>query len=416
MKTLKNLLVKKLIYGGYGLAHVEGKSVFVDYALPNEVVDAEVYRENKNYFLARTKRVVLPSSVRRDAPCPYYQECGGCQLQHLDYAEQIKAKEDMLLDTLKRIGKIELKNLESSLYAEEFGYRIRAQFKVDRGRLGFFKRKSHSLIQVENCLLVHPAINQLLPALRELLRKIQTVKEVHVLYSPNEDEFLVKLLCDNTPPTDKMRKLKNTILPKKVMGIGVYGEGEVYHIGRDFSFIEASSYRYRVCMDSFLQVNYLLWDRFIASALPKASFNKVLELHCGVGFFSLPLSKNSKFVVAYDSNRSAIKDAEYNAKINCVENVSFNYGISTEAIKKHAGEVIDLLFLDPPRSGLSGGEAKLVLKNKPNRIVYVSCEPTTLARDLKVFLEGGYKIESLRMVDNFPNTYHIEVIAHLVLD
>jgi len=416
MNLQESLYIKKLVYGGYGLAQKEGKSVLVDYALPGEIVEVQTLQEKRDYILAKTKRVILQSSTRREAPCPYFGICGGCQLQHMEYPAQIRSKEDILLETLNRIGKLELKSLEPSLFSEEFGYRVKVQFKVSGEKLGFFERRSHNIVEVRECLVAHPAINDLVPSLKELAKKVDGLKEIHVFYSPNEGEFLIKLLSEKSFPKEKLKKLIDNLLPKKVVGVGVYIENRLYSLGRDFTFVKVGSYKYRVSTDSFIQVNHFLWEAFVNSAVPKERYNHVLELHCGIGFFSFFLAERSNFVLAYDVNRSAIRDAEYNAKINSVGNVSFQHESGFEALKKHAGEPIDLLFLDPPRSGLSEGEAKLVLKNKPKEIVYVSCEPTTLARDLKVLVKGGYKILGVRMVDNFPNTYHIEAIAHLRME
>ncbi|MEJ7555878.1 MAG: class I SAM-dependent RNA methyltransferase [Aquificaceae bacterium] len=416
MNSQESLYIKKLVYGGYGLAQKEGKAVLVDYALPGEVVEIQTLQEKKDYLLARTKRVILQSSLRREPPCPYFGVCGGCQLQHMEYTAQLRSKEEILLETLNRIGKLELKRLEPSLFSEEFGYRVRVQFKVSEGKLGFFERRSHNIVEIKECPVAHPAINDLIPSLKELAKKVDGLREIHVFCSPHEDEFLIKLLLEKPFPKEKLKKLIDNLLPKKTVGVGVYTENRLYHLGRDFTFVKVGPYKYRTSMDSFIQVNHFLWESFVNSAVPKERYNKVLELHCGIGFFSLFLAESSDFVLAYDTNRSAIKDAEYNAKINSVSNVSFQHESGFEALKKHAGEPIDLLFLDPPRSGLSEGEAKLILKNKPKEVVYVSCEPTTLARDLKVLVKGGYNLISVRMVDNFPNTYHIEAIAYLRLE
>jgi len=416
MTTLKDVYIKKIIYGGYGLAQIEGKSLMVDYALPGERVDVEVLKEKRDYILGRAKRVLVGSPERREAPCKYYGLCGGCQLQHMDYLAQIRAKENMLLETLERIGKININSLGQSLYSEEFGYRIKAQFKVANNSIGFYERQSHNLVEIDHCLLLHPMINDLIPSLKELARKIQGLREIHVACSPTEEELLIKLISEEIIPKEKLRKLMENILPKKVVGLGLYKHGKIYSLGRDFIFVHVGPYRYRVSMDSFIQVNYKLWDKFIEFAVPKDGFDKVLELHCGIGFFSLFLAQRSNFLTAYDSNPSAIRDAEYNAKINSVGNATFGLEKGLSALKKHAGDIIDLIFLDPPRAGLSEGEAHLILKNKPKSLVYVSCEPTTLARDLKVLVKGGYKMVNLHMIDNFPNTYHIEAIAHLVME
>ncbi len=416
MSLQDSLYIKKLVYGGYGLAQKEGKSILVDYALPGEIVEVQTLQEKRDYLLAKAKRVVLQSSTRREPPCPYFGVCGGCQIQHMEYTAQIKAKEDILLETLNRIGKLELKSLEPSLFSSEFGYRVKVQFKVSEGKLGFFERRSHNIVEIKECLVVHPAINYLVSSLKELAKNVYGLKEIHVFYSPHEGEFLIKLLSENPLPKEKLRKLTDSVLPKRVVGVGLYKEHRLYSLGRDFTFVKVGPYRYRVSMDSFVQVNHFLWEAFVNFAVPKERYNHVLELHCGIGFFSFFLAERSNFVLSYDTNRSAIRDAEYNAKINSVSNVSFQHESGLEALKRHAGDPIDLLFLDPPRSGLSEGEAKLILKNKPKELVYVSCEPTTLARDLKILVKGGYKLINVRMVDNFPNTYHIEAIAYMKIE
>lgn len=413
MSSQEGLHIKKLVYGGYGLAQEGGKSILIDYALPGEIVKVRVLQEKRDYSLATVEGVILPSSARREPPCPYFGVCGGCQLQHMEYHAQIRSKEDMLLETLNRIGRLDIRTLQPSLFSQEFGYRVRVQFKVSEGRLGFFQRRSYRLVEVRECPVAHPAINELIPSLKELAGRIGGLKEIHTLYSPHEDEFLLRLISERNLPRERLGKLIESTLPRRVVGVGLYRGQRVHTFGRDFTFIRVGPYRYRVSMDSFLQVNHFLWDAFASSAVPEGRFGKVLELYCGIGFFSFFLAGRSDFVFACDTNRSAIRDAEYSARINSVDNVSFQQESGLEAIKRHASEIIDLLFLDPPRAGLSEGEAKLILKNRPKEVLYVSCEPTTLARDLKVLVKGGYRLVGVRMVDNFPNTYHIESIAHL---
>lgn len=411
--------IKKLVYGGYGIAQEGDKTLFVEYAAPNEVVKVRTIKEKKDYAIGIVEEVILPSSVRRDPPCPYYGKCGGCQLQHIIYEEQLKAKKEILLETLNKIGKLRVKELDGMLYANEFGGRIRAQFKSEKGSVGFYERMSHNLVDIEECLLLHPEINKLIPSIRELSKKFPQIKEVHVNYSPSEDEALLKLVVQEPVDKESVNKYTEHILPKKVVGVGCYvrrGSGELFklwHIGRSFIFYNIGDMKLRVSIDSFIQVNHYLWEQFVQKAMPDNQYERVLELHCGIGFFTLHLSKRSGFVFAYDANKSAVKDAEYNARINRISNVSFEPLKALSALKKHAGDIIDLVFLDPPRSGLSEGEAKLIIQNKPKEIVYVSCEPTTFARDLKVLVEGGYSLKSLLLLDNFPNTYHIEAIAHL---
>jgi len=392
----------------------------VRYAAPKELVEVEILKEKKDYAEATVKDVKIGSARRRKAPCVYYTHCGGCQLQHLDYEGQLKVKEDILLDAFERIGKISIK-IDSVLGSKrEFEYRTKVQFKVKEGKVGFFSWGSHELVPIDHCLLVHPRINQLLPSLKEVAKSIKELQEVHVFYSPDEDEFLLKLITPSPVESGKLRKLKEHLLPKEVVGLGNYTSlrGNLIKrsvVGREFTFVKGGKYRLRVSNDSFFQVNHTLYDDFPKLVVEGEKAKRALELYCGVGFFSFWLSERCDFLFGVDANQSAVKDAIYNAKLSGVSNVSFAHERAIEALKSHAGEMIDILLLDPPRAGLSEGEAKLIVQNKPKRIIYISCNPTTLARDLKVLISGGYKIENLALVDNFPQTYHVEAVVKLTL-
>jgi 23S rRNA (uracil1939-C5)-methyltransferase len=418
MKVISELSIKKLVYGGYGLADHRGKKVFVRYAVPMELVSAEVIKEKKDHIEAVVKDIIVSSPWRRQAPCKYYTYCGGCQLQHIHPEKQVELKEDILLESLQRIAHIAVDRLGDSIKSgQEFGYRIKAQFKVQSGKLGFFAWGTHELVSIEECLLLHPAINGLIPSLRELIKKVKDLQELHVLYSPTEDEFLLKLITPTAYDANKMRTLKEKLLPKEVVGVGNYSKlGDQlikrYHIGRNFTYMQVGKYRYRVSNDSFFQINFTLWEELIRGIVI-GGYRKVVELHCGAGFFSIPMSEVSNFLLSSDNNPSAIRDAEYNAKLNMRDNVVFSQESAYQTLKNYAGEVIDLLFLDPPRSGLTTEETKLILQNRPREIIYVSCNPTTLARDIGKLTDGGYALKGIRLIDNFPQTYHIESVAYL---
>ncbi|WP_448584200.1 class I SAM-dependent RNA methyltransferase [Thermocrinis sp.] len=416
-----DIFIKKLVYGGYGLGEDRGKKFLVRYAAPKELVEVEILKEKKDYTEATVKNIKIGSTWRRTAPCKYYTHCGGCQIQHLDYEGQLKVKEEILLESLERIGKIKVKSIDGVLKSKkEFGYRIKVQLKAKDGNLGFFSWGSNELVSVEECLLVHPRINQLIPALRETAKQVKDLQEVHVFYSPDEDEFLLKLITVSSMEGEKLRKLKEHVMPEEVVGLGNYTSlrGKLIKrsvVGREFSFFNSGQFRLRVSNDSFFQINYTLYEDFPKAVVEGERVKRVLELHSGVGFFSLWMAQNCEYIFGSDANQSAVKDAIYNAKLNQVSNVSFAHERAFETLKNHAGEIIDLLLLDPPREGLSEGEAKLIVQNKPKRIIYVSCNPTTLARDLKVLVSGGYKIETIKLVDNFPQTYHVEAIVKLQL-
>ncbi len=418
-KELLRLSIDKLVYGGYGLAKHRNKAVLVRYAAPREIVDAEVLEDRKDYAEALVKNVVLSSNSRREAPCPYYGVCGGCQLQHIEYTAQLESKEEILRETLSRIGKIRDLNLMDSVPSgQEFGYRVRVQFKVKNGRMGFFRWNEREVVDIDHCPIAHPRINDLIEPLKECAKHIRELQEIHVTYSPHEDGFLVKFITPTEIDRGFLISLKEDYLPKEVFGVGDYSRlrtilNRRYWIGKEYLFFKVGDWTYRVSADSFFQVNHTLWDRFIDAVVSEVSYRKALELYCGVGFFTIPLSEKGNFIEGSDSSGSAIDDAEYNAKVNGRDNVVFVKSDAYRHLKSRGGEVLDLVVLDPPRSGLDGKELDLLVKNKPERIIYVSCNPSTLARDLKGLIKNGYLLEGVKLIDMFPQTYHIESVSYL---
>ncbi|WP_457599749.1 class I SAM-dependent RNA methyltransferase [Hydrogenivirga sp.] len=413
------LSIEKLVYGGYGLARHRDKVILVRFAAPQELVDVRVIDEKKDYAEANVENIVLPSRVRREAPCPYFGVCGGCQLQHMEYTAQVESKESILVETLERIGKVEnVPLVEAVQSGQEFGYRVRVQFKVKNGRLGFFRWDEHEVVDVESCPVAHPRINELIEPLRECTKHIRELREIHVIYSPTEDRFLVKFITPTEIDKEFLGRLKEDYLPDEVVGVGDYSRlrtilNRRFWLGKEYLFMEAGGWKFRVSADSFFQVNWTLWDRFIGAVSETEAFKKGVDLHCGVGFFTIPLSVKGNFIEGSDSNPSAVHDAEYNAKLNERDNVVFVRSDAYRHLKNRGGEVLDLVVLDPPRSGLDKKEIDLLVNNQPERIVYISCNPSTLARDLRIFLKNGYRLEGVRLVDMFPQTYHIESVAYL---
>jgi 23S rRNA (uracil1939-C5)-methyltransferase len=413
-----DLVVQKLVYGGYGVGEVKGRKFLVRYAAPKELVEVDVLRETRIYTEAVVKRVKIEGEGRRVPPCRYYMQCGGCQWQHIEYERQLTTKADILLDIFERIGKIKLSSVSGILASkEEFGYRTRVQFKVREGRLGFFAWKSKDLVPVEECLLVHPRINQLIPSLKEVAKAVEDLQEIHVLYSPHEDEYLLKLVGTSAV---KLKDIKERLLPPEVINVASYvlSEGKpvkTSSVGREWTYFRSGKFRLRVSSDSFFQINHTLYEDFPKMVVEGERVKRVLQLHCGVGLFSLWLSGNCDFLFGSDANQSAVKDAIYNAKLNQISNVSFAHGKAIHILKSHMGEVIDLLVLDPPKEGLSKLDKNFISQNKPERITYISSEPTTLARDLHTLTTLGYTIESVYLVDELPQTFHISAVVKLRL-
>uniref|UniRef100_A0A7C5X269 Class I SAM-dependent RNA methyltransferase n=1 Tax=Thermocrinis ruber TaxID=75906 RepID=A0A7C5X269_9AQUI len=415
------IVVQKLVYGGYGVGEVKGRKFLVRYAAPKELVEVDVLRETRIYTEAVVRKVKIEGEGRRPPPCRYYMQCGGCQWQHIEYDRQLLAKADILLDVLERVGKIKLSSVSGVIASkEEFGYRTRAGFKVKDRQLGFFAWKSKDLVPVEECLLAHPRINQLIPSLKEVAKAVEGLQEIHVLYSPYEDEYLLKLVGVSSLEGQKLKAIKDSLLPKEVVNVGSYvlSEGKpvkASSVGREFTYFRSGKFLLRVSSDSFFQVNYTLYEDFPKLVAEGERVKRVLELHSGVGLFSLWLSENCEFLSGSDASLSAVKDAIYNAKINQISNVSFAHEKAVETLKSHMGEVIDLLVLDPPKEGLSKLDKTFISQNKPERIIYRSSEPTTLARDLNTLTSLGYAIEGVYLVDELPQTFHISAVVKLRL-
>ncbi|MCI4458769.1 MAG: class I SAM-dependent RNA methyltransferase [Thermocrinis sp.] len=415
------LVVQRLVYGGYGVGEVKGRKFLVRYAAPKELVEVDVLRETRIYTEAVVKKVKIEGEGRRLAPCRYYMQCGGCQLQHIEYGHQLKAKEEILLDAFERIGKIKLGSVSGILASkEEFGYRTRVQFKVKDGQLGFFAWKSKDLVPVDECLLAHPKINQLIPSLKEIVKIVSGLQEIHVLYSPYEDEYLLKLVGKDALSGQKLKDIKEKFLPKEVVNVGSYvlSDGKpvkTSSVGRDFTYFRSGKFLLRVSSDSFFQINYTLYEDYPKLVADGERVKRVLELHCGVGLFSFWLSEKCDVLFGSDANLSAVKDAIYNAKLNQISKTAFAHEKAIHTLRSHMGEVIDLLVLDPPKEGLSKLDKAFISQNKPERIIYKSSEPTTLARDLHTLTTLGYKIESVYLVDELPQTFHISAVVKLRL-
>jgi 23S rRNA (uracil1939-C5)-methyltransferase len=421
------LKIDKIVAGGKGLGRYGNKVYFVKYTAPNEIVRIEVIKEKKDYGEGRLLKVIIPSSARVEPTCPHFGVCGGCQLQHLDYSEQVKQKVEIFKEQLQRVGKIkELPPIEAVSSPQPYGYRIRAQFHVDNGKLGFVEDETlrelkgyGEIVDIETCPILHPRINELIPDLKKVSKEYRQLKEIHVTYSPTKDEALIKLISDEPLNKQDLYRIKEGFLPQWVVGIGSYkrlGRELIRQefIGRDYTFISAKGYEYRVTAESFVQNNYLLWDKFIELITPKDKRGYCLDTFCGIGFFSIPFSEKAFFVEGSDMNPFAIADANYNAKLNNRPNTLFIKATPSQHMKKHLDKEIDTVIFDPPRSGLDKRDIDILLQLKPDHIIYVSCNPSTLARDLSRILKtGDYIYEKAYVLDLFPQTAHIESVNFL---
>ncbi len=420
------VLIEKLVYGGRGLARLEnGRTVFVTGALPGERVAVEITRKKKGFFEADPLDVITPSPDRIVPPCKGEKECTGATWSYIAYPAQLRFKQEILLDTLARIGGMKparpLPALPSPLTDH---YRLRTQFTVRQKsgaqRIGFFRPGSYDLVEVENAFLIHPLIDKVLKGIRARLNELPLLNEIHINATPSgEAHLLVFTEQSALPPMDDFfRKLRISV--PEVIGItGFANRKKAFALGANRLTLEIEGLTLRVTEGNFYQVNWEQNRNMVRTVLDFAELagnETVLDLYCGIGNFSLPLAKRAGAVIGVESGYSAIEDAKANAALNAITNSEFiaddlQKGLKTLIRRKTRAGVI---VLDPPRAGATLKTLERILAFVPQKIIYISCNPSTLARDLKFFRLFGFRLDRLQPLDMFPYTYHIECAAEMV--
>lgn len=374
------LEIEKLVYGGDGLARDAGRVVFVPFSLPGERWDGDA--------------LIEPSPDRIEPQCCYFSRCGGCHYQHLPYEKQLSAKKAILEETLARIGKLTPPEI-AVVSAEPWGYRNRVQFHFDRGQMGFHAAKSKTLVAINHCPIASPGIERALGVLRKMRRdpRFPRFLDTVELFT-NETETLVNVLAARKP-------VSKTFFEWCAAGIpGALASTLDYPTAHG---------AYRVSHKSFFQVNRFLIDRLIQLATGEARGKAAIDLYAGVGLFTRPLTQRFERVTAVEVVRSAAADLAINApRATIVQK-------STEDFLAGVADRADFVVADPPRAGLGKRVTSGLGALRPARLAIVSCDPATLARDLAALLAGGYAVESMTLIDLFPQTFHIETVTHLVL-
>jgi 23S rRNA (uracil1939-C5)-methyltransferase len=390
------LQIEKLVYGGDGLSRLDGEVVFTPYVLPGETVEAERTESRKNVQRTKLLHVDEPSPDRVPPACPVFGRCGGCQYQHAGYTAQLRLKRDILAETLRRVGKIEFDperiGIESG---EPFGYRNRAQFHFERGRVGYREMNSRRLVPIEQCPISSPKINEAIVALNRMVRDRQWPGFVSSLeVFTDESQVQWNVLESDQPVAKRFFDWLAAEVPGTVPGPLDYAVNED---------------RFHVSGTSFFQVNRFLLPRLAALAIDESAGASAWDLYAGGGLFSLPLARRFEHVVAVEAGRSA-GDLRHNAERAgaSVEVVSEQ----TEAFLKKAPTAPDFVLADPPRAGLGKEASTRLAELRPATLVIVSCDPATLARDLTALLPV-YEIDRVTLVDLFPQTFHMETIVRL---
>lgn len=426
------LTIEKLIYGGDGLARVaagdRAKSVFVPFALTGERIAAEVIEDKKSYARANPLRILQPSADRVTPQCEYFGRCGGCQYQHASYEAQLQAKQAILTESLQRTAGI---RLESPLgivpSPEPFGYRNRTRLHVRHTpdfALGYYRAGSHDLLPITHCPISSPLLNRAIAALlRTQLPPL--VQEVEIFADHDDARCMIELYVGGARPSDNelqsFAEALEEALPE-CAGIHVFAQStperaripvlqQIASAGAPALDYQVLDHSYRVSAGSFFQVNRHLVRQLLTLATDGVSGRRAFDLYAGVGLFTLPLARAFEDVVAVEAAPFSYADLDANLPAKTRRHCQ-----TTESFLRHRGEEVlapELALVDPPRSGIGVDGAKLLAALLPLEIRYVSCDPVTLARDLKVLLESGYRIREAYLVDMFPQTMHIESFVRL---
>lgn len=352
---------------GRGIAKLDGKVIFIPNTIPGEIISFHIVKEHKTFLLGEVSSFIKKSGERVENLCPHYPDCGGCQLLHLPYKDQLLYKEKKVENIFQKTGLGEVKIAPIVFSEKQFNYRNKATFHIENKKIGFFQEKTNTVIPIEKCLLLDPVINA---------------------------------------------KLKDIPLTRHEVSIRSNGNDIVYNDTDELLYV-IGNLKFHVSLASFFQVNSvvtpLLYEKVLAYLEPNRN-DTVIDLYCGTGTIGIFVSSHVKKVIGIEINKQAIKNAKRNKETNGINNIDFLCGDAATMTKKLT--CANAVIVDPPRSGLDHATVNILLDLAPERIIYVSCEPMTLARDLK-YLAEKYDIIEITPFDMFPNTYHVECVVKL---
>ncbi len=414
MNRVLELDLTQMAHGGEALGRApDGRVVFVGYALPGERVRARLTDVRKRWARGVAEAVLRPSPDRVEPPCPHFgpQACGGCQWQHAAYEAQLRYKTAIVREQLRRLGKLDDGAVRPCIgMAEPWHYRNHVQLRVDEaGRLGFVRADGQGIEPIETCLIMNPAVHDLFhqleadfPALRRVaLRGSTRTGDRMVILETDEDE----------PPEVEVDFPVSVVL--------VLGDGTpVTLVGSPYIYEEVAGRRWRVSATSFFQVNTEMADRLVElvreAAAPLYGIETVIDAYAGVGTLGISLAPDAGHVILVEANPVAVEDARANAADG--DNVSWVEGATEEVLPAWEGPRPDLVVLDPPRAGCAPAVLEALTALRPKKIVYVSCDTATLARDLGRLVRGGFALRWVQPLDMFPQTYHVETVTLLEWD
>jgi len=402
VSIIETVKIVRMDHKGRGIGYIDGKIIFVPNALISEEVVVEITKDKKKYLEGKLVEIKKPSFKRCNFKCPYFLECGGCNLLHMSYDNTLEYKLDKIKNILSQ-AKINFEDINVIKNDQEFNYRNKIELKIVDGKVGYYKKESHSLVEIENCIVAKQAINDFIKDIGylNLTNALVTIRcnyndELLIIIETNDDMLI------DTKYLSSKHKIVGIVFNGKVM----YGEKH---------FIDIINHNlFRVSYDAFFQVNPFITSKMfelLKKYIPNSDV--VLDLYAGVGTLGIVASSKAKKVYSVEIIENAIKDGLVNAKMNKIDNIYFMLGDVAKVIDK-IKDTIDCIIVDPPRQGLDSKTKKFLINEKVNTIIYISCDPMTLARDLKD-LENYYEIKEFNIMDMFSYTYHVESMVVLKL-
>ena len=393
--------IEKLDHFGRGITYIDGKICFVSNALQDEIVELKITKETKKYYLGEAVDYIELSPDRVIEKCPYFNICGGCHLQHLSYHKENEYKQEKVKELLYQISRLNI-NVKDIEYQAPKYYRNKVTLHGFDHKLGYYKSGTNELIGISFCNLLDKKINKLIPVLQEMA-KTNNIEETIIRVDNNSEKLMVSLkgtIADISPLEDvDVLIINNKIITKE---------------GRIISQI--GNRRYYLSLDSFFQVNKFLTEKLydeVKKIVALAEPNTVLDLYCGTGTIGIYVSEFVKEVIGIDCSKSNINDAHQNKVLNNTTNIKFICDKVENVIDSFSSN-IDLIIVDPPRAGLDNKTILNLKRIKAKKIIYISCDPATLARDLKE-LSQDYEIQYIKPFNMFPRTYHVECVCLLKL-
>ena len=395
--------VERLDHYGRGIIKVNGKIGFIKNSLEDEEIEYEIIKENKKYFEGKTKEINNQNKDRITPICPYYNNCGGCHLMHMNEDLQRKFKTEKINNIINKFldNKVRINDV---VKGNNLNYRNKVVLHVENDRLGFYKDKTNELIDIDNCLLLNTKLNEIISSLKDYIKEETSINKFTIKLGNITNEVMI-IVDGNVNKYYKLLEISDVLVIND-------------EIITDKKYINSyiGNKKYVISKNSFFQVNYLvatlIYDK-VRNYIKELNSKNVLDLYCGAGTIGIYIADLVDSVLGIEVVSDAINDAEVNKEINNVKNIDFILGKVENLVDKISNK-FDTVILDPPRSGLDKKVIETLLKVKTKNIIYVSCDPITLARDLKL-LEDDYNIIEITPYDMFCNTYHVECVSVLKL-